>query len=957
MNSIPKEHYMKFTRSILSILIVVLIASQNLRSQELLFLPWGENDNEIGLRKAPDGQFGPMSFTVKGEKIFILDTQNKKLKVFQDSKLIYSIDLPSAYIEDFAWLSENSYYLLEHNRIFYCDKQEIKNTFKTEFPINLITELKIVNNKFQLILNESCSKQPGQERIIRYSKNRGIEDQYGNIISIEKHNKNSFTINTGSNSSFEINSTNDDLGLARYLGTTPSGDIYIYIEKIIRQVPLEVKREIYLYSQSGDIKKIIDVPLYMHTYIFSEFYVDEDGNLFHMITAENGVYILGWFLTDTTKTNNIPYKYPSKFLKLHHYNTIEPKLPEPGNKSMEMETSPKFDTVSRDESLDIGQTYVLHQWTAEANNITNGRIHDPNGVEIETPPWVALGTNTKVPYKWGGFNTLSGFDNGLSNGKYAGDKATSGSSSYCVGVDCSGFVSRCWKLPSHYSTRMMDDFITVAYNGWDELQPADAIHKVGHVRLFVSENTNGSLLVVEASGADWRVSYRSYNLSQLYNYTPRYYIYMEGSPVIIPRAKLNTLTFTDSVNMQWYFNTQDSITGFNLYVNETGNNWDYAPGGELMPETKESASFPLTQDAPVFYKVVCVSAAKEHEEGYPTDIYGYYNSGEGPKVLIVDGFDRTDGSYNLSYHEFARTMGLSLAAHQLSFESVNNDAIMTGTIDLDDYEAVLWILGDESTVDETFNGLEQQLVKDYLLQGGKIFISGSEIAWDLDYKGSVTDKTFFNNILKTKYNQDDSQDYTVNGAPGTVFEGLTIHFDDGTHGVYEEDYPDAYLSNGGSYDALKYENGLVAATAFDGILSGGTAEAKILLMGFPFETIYEESDRNNFMEKLIEFFNLTTTSIGISQESLAENPVLFNNYPNPFSLSTTIGLQLSSGQFVSLKIYNLYGQEITTLASQKLSPGTYRFKWHSAGFAEGIYYYVLKTSDGFKQTKKMVLLK
>ena len=948
---------MKLTSSALLLFITLMLTSQVVSSQqELLFLPWGENDNEIGLRKAPDGQFGPMSFTVKGEKIFILDTQNKKLKVFQNSKLIYFFNLPSSYIDDFAWLSETRYYLLEHNRIYNYENQEIKNIFETESPQNLITELKIVNNKVQVILNESCSKQPEQGKTITYSKNRGIEDPHGNQITIEKLSMNSISINTSNSTAFEISSSNNDLGLARYLGTTPSGDIYIYLEKIIQHLPLEVKREVYLYSPSGDIRKIIDVPLHMHTYIFSEFYVDENGNLFHMITAEKGVYILGWFLSDKIKSNNNPYEYPQKFLKLHHYNTIEAEFPEPGDIPGETQEARKFDAVSRDESLNIGNTYVQHQWTAEAGNITNGRILDPNGVEIETPPWVAVGLNSKVPYKWGGFNTLSGFDSGLANGKFAGDKATSGASSYCVGVDCSGFVSRCWKLPSHYSTRMMDDFITVAYSSWDELQPADAIHRVGHVRLFVSENPNGSLLTVEAAGADWRVSYRSFNLSQLYNYLPRFYIYMEGSPVIIPRAQLNTLTFTDSVYMHWNFDNPDTIAGFNLYVNETGNNWVYAPGGELMPATKESASFQLIQDAPIFYKVACVSATKDLQEGYPTDIYGYYNSGGSTKVLIVDGFDRTDGSYNLSYHEFARTLGISLAGHQVSFESVNNDAILNGAIDLNNYEAVFWILGDESTNDETFDGQEQQLVKNYLLQGGKIFVSGSEVAWDLDHKGSTSDKTFINNILKTKYDQDDSQDYTVTGATGTIFEGLTIHFDDGTHGIYEEDYPDSYLTNGGSYEALKYENGLIAATAFEGILNGGTAPAQILMMGFPFETIYDETDRYSLTGKLLEFFNLTTTFIDISKSSLPEKPVLFDNYPNPFNFSTNIQLQISGSQFVSLKIYNLYGQEITTLVSQKLKPGIYQFKWHAAGFAEGVYFYVLKTSDGFEQTKKMVLL-
>jgi len=85
---------MKLAKSAILLLITLLVACQDLISQELLFVPWGEHDNEIGLRKAPDGQFGPMSFIVKDNKIFILDTQNEKLKVFQHSKLLYTYNLP-----------------------------------------------------------------------------------------------------------------------------------------------------------------------------------------------------------------------------------------------------------------------------------------------------------------------------------------------------------------------------------------------------------------------------------------------------------------------------------------------------------------------------------------------------------------------------------------------------------------------------------------------------------------------------------------------------------------------------------------------------------------------------------------------------------------------------------------------------------------------------------------------
>jgi len=104
-------------------------------------------------------------------------------------------------------------------------------------------------------------------------------------------------------------------------------------------------------------------------------------------------------------------------------------------------------------------------------------------------------------------------------------------------VDCSGFVCRCWKTASDYSTyRMVDPAygpITLPYATWDELQVGDAVHKLGHVRMAVGTLQNGVILTVESAGSNtgWSVDYRAYSLSELTNYSPRYYIHMDGAPV------------------------------------------------------------------------------------------------------------------------------------------------------------------------------------------------------------------------------------------------------------------------------------------------------------------------------------------------------------------------------------------------------------------------------------------
>lgn len=88
-----------------------------------------------------------------------------------------------------------------------------------------------------------------------------------------------------------------------------------------------------------------------------------------------------------------------------------------------------------------------------------------------------------------------------------------------------------------------------------------------------------------------------------------------------------------------------------------------------------------------------------------------------------------------------------------------------------------------------------------------------------------------------------------------------------------------------------------------------------------------------------------------------ETYVLENAYPNPFNPSTNIAFSIPESGFVSLKILNLLGQDISTLISKRLNSGTYKYLWNASEFSSGIYFYRLEVNNEFIQTKKMVLIK
>ncbi|MCC7095312.1 MAG: T9SS type A sorting domain-containing protein [Ignavibacteriaceae bacterium] len=118
-----------------------------------------------------------------------------------------------------------------------------------------------------------------------------------------------------------------------------------------------------------------------------------------------------------------------------------------------------------------------------------------------------------------------------------------------------------------------------------------------------------------------------------------------------------------------------------------------------------------------------------------------------------------------------------------------------------------------------------------------------------------------------------------------------------------------------------------------------------------------------------------TTTVGIEDEEtpMATEFRLEQNYPNPFNPNTVISYQLPVISNVTLKVYDILGNEIATLVNEEKPAGTYEVEFNShsglSGIRDlpsGIYFYQLLVSAGrspdgkagsFVQTKKMVLLK
>jgi hypothetical protein len=91
-------------------------------------------------------------------------------------------------------------------------------------------------------------------------------------------------------------------------------------------------------------------------------------------------------------------------------------------------------------------------------------------------------------------------------------------------------------------------------------------------------------------------------------------------------------------------------------------------------------------------------------------------------------------------------------------------------------------------------------------------------------------------------------------------------------------------------------------------------------------------------------------------ESVPTDYALAQNHPNPFNPETKIGFQVPSSGFVSLKVFNLLGQEVATLVEGELKAGNHEVMFNGESLPSGVYLYRLSSQHGI-QVKKMVLMR
>jgi hypothetical protein len=412
-------------------------------------------------------------------------------------------------------------------------------------------------------------------------------------------------------------------------------------------------------------------------------------------------------------------------------------------------------------------------------------------------------------------------------------------------------------------------------------------------------------------------------------------VYFGDSSTVLLTPKAPTLAFIrDSsdasegrVHVRWFSNVEPYLGGYRLHISTDPFVFGSAP---LLDETaldKNSNTALVTGlelDSTYYFRLAAVDTSRTKISD-TSDTYGV-RTGGGQRYLVVDGFDRFNASYNAAQHNFNAYYGDPIAASLRHFDSADNDAVIDSLISLTGYEG-----------------------------GGKLFVTGSEIGWDLDRLGSPNNNpAFYNGYLKAIFDGDRADGFSFSGIGGSIFEGVS-----GTFGeVYDEDWPDYIVATGGSASALRYSTtpSQIAAIQYAGTFGVGTVPGKLVNIGFAIETIASSATRNALMGRILAFFE-GVVSVD-EAEGLPRKFALLQNYPNPFNPTTTIMFEVPAGVTIPTKliVYDLLGRKLRTLVNEMKSSGQHSVSFDASGLASGVYVYRLESGD-VSLSRKMLLLK
>jgi len=291
--------------------------------------------------------------------------------------------------------------------------------------------------------------------------------------------------------------------------------------------------------------------------------------------------------------------------------------------------------------------------------------------------------------------------------------------------------------------------------------------------------------------------------------------------------------------------------------------------------------------------------------------------------------------------------------------------------DFDNFNLITWQTG---TTRPGLTTNEMNFISHYLDQGGNLYISGVDLAYQLADPSSAyysqVGQEFLTNYLHATYIDRDPI-YTVGqGVVGDtitnnitrmwLYGGTGANIIRGNSGKYANMIDTADTSATPIFSFYFVPNNVIGIRANH---QNNSNIGNVFFTTFGFETIAEIQNRYEFLHKMTNYLQIVS-----SQEPINEKPGLYkfrlnNNYPNPFNATTNISFDIPEGTSTNTQviIFDVLGKKIKSLLNNELTDGSHKIRWNgkndfNTDVSSGIYYVQLIYGD-MQQSKKILLLR
>jgi aminopeptidase N len=276
-----------------------------------------------------------------------------------------------------------------------------------------------------------------------------------------------------------------------------------------------------------------------------------------------------------------------------------------------------------------------------------------------------------------------------------------------------------------------------------------------------------------------------------------------------------------------------------------------------------------------------------------------------------------------------------------------------------DAQGSIWVQ-DISNVDEIFSGTRS-------------YAKGACVLHML--RGIVGDSTFFN-IMKTYSNEPSivygsatTEDFQA-VAENISGQDLDYFFQEWIYGENYPKYTVRWSKNNISKETYKVNLNINQIVNINPSFFTMPVRIKVYISsGDTIVTLFNNTQNQDFQFEVngnpdsINFDygdwilkDVLIVTAGVEEDSSPTKFSLDQNYPNPFNPTTTIAFHLPSSSFVTLKVYNSAGREVTCLVDRQMPAGNHRTAWNASGVPSGIYFYRIQ-AGAYSQTKKLVVMR